>query len=53
MTSNKMNRKKAIEIVMERDLRLPCRGGIAFVARIESVDYFIENCDGYCKLVTF
>jgi len=53
MTSNEMNRKKAIEIVMERDLRLPRRGGIAFVARIESNDYFIENCNGYCRLVIY
>jgi hypothetical protein len=53
MTSNQMNRKKAIEILMERDSRLPRKGGIAFVARIESVDYFIENCDGYCRLVTY
>ena len=53
MTGNQMDRKKAIEIVMERDLRLPRRGEMAFVARIESIDYFIENCNGYCSLVTY
>jgi len=50
---NTMNRKQAIEIVMNRDSRLPRNGEIAFVARIDSVDYFIENCNGYCKLVTY
>jgi len=53
MTGNQMNRKKAIEIVMQRDLRLPRSGAMAFVARIESIDYFIENHNGYCRLVTY
>ncbi len=48
-----MNRKQAIEIVMERYGQLPRRGGMAFVARIESTDYFIENFNGYCRLVTY
>jgi len=48
-----MNRKQAIEIVMKRYGQLPRKGGIAFVARIESTDYFIENFNGYCRLVTY
>lgn len=53
MTSKQMNRKKAIEFLMERDGRLPRQGDMAFVARIGSIDYFIENQDGYCRLVTY
>ena len=53
MTKYLMTRKQAISILMERDGRLPSIGKMAYVGRIESIDYFIENQGGYCRLVTY
>ena len=48
-----MTRKTAIEIVKERNGRLPRCGYECFVARIGRVSYFIENVGGYCRLYTY